>query len=172
MFSLSVPWWEIILRTGVVYAAVLVLLRLSGKRELGQMTPFDLVVILVISNAVQNAMNGGDNSLIGGLLSAATLVAMNLFVSRVGRRVPFLAKAFAGEPTLLLHEGNVIPAHLVREDVTKEEIEMAAREHGIDDLREVRAAILEVDGSISIIPRAGSTSHRTARRIRQFKQRP
>src|SRR6267143_6289115 len=77
VFGMTTPWWEIILRTGVVYVVVLVLLRTAGKRELGQMSPVDLVVILVISNAVQNAMTGGDNSLIGGVIAATTLVAVN-----------------------------------------------------------------------------------------------
>ena len=75
MFDLTTPWWEIILRTAVVYVLVLVLLRIAGKRELGQMSPVDLVVILVIANAVQNAMTGGDNSLLGGVFAASTLVA-------------------------------------------------------------------------------------------------
>src|SRR6266550_1760138 len=77
VFGLTTPWWEIILRTAVVYVVVLVLLRAAGKRELGQMSPVDLVVILVISNAVQNAMTGGDNSLVGGVIAATTLVAVN-----------------------------------------------------------------------------------------------
>lgn len=82
MFDLGVPLWELILRTMVVYLVVLGLLRIAGKRELGQMSPADLVVILIIANAVQNAMNGGDVSLIGGLVSAATLVGMNLLQRR------------------------------------------------------------------------------------------
>jgi len=87
VFGLTTPWWEIILRTAVVYVVVLVLLRTAGKRELGQMSPVDLVVILVIANAVQNAMTGGDNSLIGGIIAATTLVAVNTAFSRVGHRV-------------------------------------------------------------------------------------
>ena len=82
-----VPWWEIVLRTAVVYIAVLVLLRIAGKRELGQMSAVDLVVILVISNAVQNAMTGGDNSLVGGILAASVLVGMNLLFGRIANRV-------------------------------------------------------------------------------------
>ncbi len=170
MFSLSVPWWEIVLRTAVVYIVVLALLRLAGKRELGQMTTFDLVVILVIANAVQNAMTGGDNSLIGGVLAASTLVGINLIVARIERRVPVFARVVLGEPTLLVHDGKVIEAHLKRENVTREEVEMAAREHGADGLGEVTAAILEVDGSISVITR-GRQVGRSRRQIRQFRQR-
>src|SRR5687768_17952420 len=108
MFDLGIPLWELILRTIVVYIAVLALLRLAGKRELGQMSPADLVVILIIANAVQNAMNGGDVSLIGGLVSAATLVGMNLVLGRFGRRIPILGRLVVEEPTLLLQDGRSI----------------------------------------------------------------
>jgi len=168
---MTVPWYEILLRTAVVYLVVLLLLRLAGKRELGQMTPFDLVVILVISNAVQNAMTGGDNSLTGGIIAATTLTLVNIAVGRWGGRIPFLRRVVASEPTLLLRDGKPIQAHLDREHVDLEEIEMAAREHGIADLNEVTAAVLEEDGSISIIPKEGSQIRRTTRHLRQFKQR-
>jgi uncharacterized membrane protein YcaP (DUF421 family) len=171
VFDLTTPWWEIILRTAVVYVVVLVLLRVAGKRELGQMSAVDLVVILVIANAVQNAMTGGDNSLIGGVIAASTLVAINVLVGRVGHRIPLLEHLFTSEPTLLLDDGKLIAAHLARENVTREEVEMAAREHGIDDLAKVRAAILERDGSISIIPRDAPVGQRTHRRIRQLRNR-
>ena len=172
MFGLTTPWWEIILRTAVVYVVVLVLLRVAGKRELGQMSAVDLVVILVIANAVQNAMTGGDNSLIGGIIAATTLVAMNLGFGRIANRVPQIRNLFTSEPTLLLDDGNVIEKHLEHENVSVEEIEMAAREHGIDDLKDVRAAILERDGSISIIPKTAGGSSHSQRRIRQLRNRP
>jgi uncharacterized membrane protein YcaP (DUF421 family) len=152
-----------------VYITVLLLLRVAGKRELGQMSVIDLVVILVIANAVQNSMNGGDNSLIGGIIAAATLVAINVVLGRVGRRIPFFSHLFVEEPTLLLQDGVVIQAHLDREHVEREEIEMAAREHGVADLKDVSAAILEADGSISIIPREKGSIHRSRRRIRQLR---
>jgi len=167
-----VPVWEVVVRTVVVYVAVFALLRVAGKRELGQMSVLDLVVILVIANAVQNAMNGGDNSLTDGIVAAATLVGLNLVMSRFGRRIPLFGRFVAEQPTLLLSDGEVIQEHLDREHVTRDEIEMAAREHGIDDLAQVSAAILEVDGSISVIPRRGGQIHRHARHIRQLKQRP
>ncbi|TME27509.1 MAG: DUF421 domain-containing protein [Chloroflexi bacterium] len=167
-----VPWWEIVLRTAVVYIAVLVLLRIAGKRELGQMSAVDLVVILVISNAVQNAMTGGDNSLVGGILAASVLVGMNLLFGRIANRVPYLAHLFSSEPTLLVDEGKLVEKHLERENVSREDIEMSAREHGLDDLKDVRAAILERDGSISIIPMQLGATQRTQRRIRQLRNRP
>lgn len=166
----TVPLWEIVVRTVVVYLALLVMLRIAGKRELGQMSVADLIVILVIANAVQNAMNAGDNSLTVGLVAAATLVAMNVLLSRVGRRIPFLSHLFVDEPTLLMQDGELLKKNMEHEHVEEEEIEMAAREHGIGDLSEVSEAILEPDGSISIIPHKGGKMHRSSRRFRQFRR--
>lgn len=171
LFDMTTPWYEILLRTAVVYLTVLILLRVAGKRELGQMTPFDLVVILVIANAVQNAMTGGDNSLVGGMLAASTLTVVNIAVGRWGSKVPVFRRLVASEPTLLLVEGKPIQEHLDRERVDVEELEMAARQHGIADLKDVAAAVLEEDGSISIIPREGTAVRRSARRFRQFRNR-
>ncbi len=169
VFAMSVPWYEILLRTFVVYFTVLVLLRVAGKRELGQMTPFDLVVILVIANSVQNAMTGGDNSLIGGMIAAATLTVVNIAVGRWGSRVPFFRRLVASEPTLLLRDGKPLKAALDKERIDIEELEMAARQHGIADLADVTAAVLEEDGSISIIPKEGTKVRRSARHFRQFR---
>lgn len=168
----TVPLTEIVLRTVIVYIVVFALLRVAGKRELGQMSVADLVVILVIANAVQNSMNGGDNSVTAGLVAAATLVAMNLVLERVGRHLPWFSRFVVDQPTLLMDDGELIESHMDRENVSKEEIEMAAREHGLADLSEVRMAILEPDGSISVIPNEGGKIHRSHRRIRQFRQRP
>jgi uncharacterized membrane protein YcaP (DUF421 family) len=169
VFGPETPWWEIVVRTAVVYIVVLALLRLAGKRELGQMSPLDLVVILAIANAVQNAMTGGDNTLAGGVIAAATLVAVNVAVGRIAHRIPLVGHLFESEPTILLKDGKVIAANLRRESVEREELEMAAREHGIDDLAEVRAAYLERDGSISIIPRDPGVAQRARRRMRQLR---
>jgi uncharacterized membrane protein YcaP (DUF421 family) len=171
MFTLSIPLWELVFRTAVVYVGVLGLLRLAGKRELGQMTPADLVVILIIANAVQNSMNGGDVSLIGGLVSAATLVGGNLLVGRFGRYLPIIGRLVVEEPTLLVQDGKPIMENLKHEHVEVAEVEMAAREHGISDLDEVAAAVLEVDGSISIIPKSGGGYHKTHRRFRQVRSK-
>ena len=171
IFDMSVAWYEIVLRTFVVYLTVLVLLRAAGKRELGQMTPFDLVVILVIANAVQNAMTGGDNSLIGGILAAGTLTLVNIAVGRWGSRIPLFRRVVASEPRLLLNNGRPIKRAMDEERVDIDELEMAAREHGIKDLSGVEMAVLEEDGSISIIPKEGSTVHKMPRHFRQFRTR-
>src|SRR5437867_11945759 len=171
VFGLTTPWWEIILRTAVVYVVVLVLLRAAGKRELGQMSPVDLVVILVIANAVQNAMTDGDNSLIGGIIAATTLVTVNIAFSRVGHRVPYLKHLFESQPTPLMRQGKLIKRNLERENVEVDELKLAAREHGLDDLDGVDAAYLERDGSISIIPKDAPGNAVSRRHIRQLKQR-
>jgi uncharacterized membrane protein YcaP (DUF421 family) len=171
IFEMSTPWYDILLRTFDVYLVVLVLLRIAGKRELGQMTPFDLVVILVIANSVQNAMTGGDNSLIGGILAATTLTIVNIAVGRWGSRIPFFRRVVASEPRLLLRDGKPLREALESEHVDIEELEMAARQHGIASLADVTAAVLEEDGSISIIPKEGTQVRRAARRFRQFRNR-
>src|SRR5712691_2827732 len=129
MLQTTVPIWEIVVRTLVVYAVVLGLLRLGGKRELGQMTPADVVVVLIIANAVQNAMNGGDVSLTGGVVAAATLVGVNYALGRFGRRAPSIGRRVAEEPRRLVQNGKVGDANRKPEHVDVEELEMAAREH-------------------------------------------
>jgi uncharacterized membrane protein YcaP (DUF421 family) len=142
---------EILLRTAVIYTVVLAGVRLSGKREVGQMTPFDLTLLLLLSNAVQNAMTGPDTSLIGGVVAAATLLVLNYFVaefSGVNRR---FRKFVQGQPSLLVHDGTVIESHMAKEHVSMDELERALREHGIATCHDVALAVLEVDGSISCL---------------------
>jgi len=152
-------------RTVVVYVALLVGLRLFGKRELGQMTSFDLVVILVVSNAVQNAMVGPDTSLTGGLLAAITLLTANWVVDRLDLRWSWFHRRLVGEPSLLINGGQFVDDHLRREGVSRDEVMQALREHGIADLEQVQMAVLEVDGTISVVP-ADARTMRTRRRIR------
>ena len=142
---------DIVLRSAVIYAFVLAGLRLTGKREAGQLTPFDLVLLLLISNAVQNAMVGPSTSLAGGLTAAATLLAMNLVVVRLVLRGGRLAGVLRGSPTMLVHEGRLIPEHLKREGLALEDINQALREHGVGEIADVHLAVLEVDGSISVL---------------------
>ena len=165
MLDLGTAWWEIVLRSAIVYAALLGGLRLAGKRQIGQMTPFDLVVILLIANAVQNAMVGPDTSLVGGLLSAAVLVGANWCVGVVRERVPVFRRIVEGEPALLVSGGVVNVAKLHHEQIDIEELRQAVREHGLADLEEVEMAVLEVDGTISIVPK-GSPTVRTEKRFR------
>jgi uncharacterized membrane protein YcaP (DUF421 family) len=154
-YRLGVRLLEIVGRSLVVYVAVLAGLRLGGRRELGQLTPFDLVVILLVANAVQNAMVGPDVTLEGGLMAAATLLAANAIVARTRLRSRFVRGLVEGEPILLVHDGQFIQSHLRIAGVTQDEVETALREHGEDPsagLSGIKMAVLEPDGSISIVP--------------------
>jgi len=141
----------IALRTTVVYAVVLLGMRLTGKREIGQMTPFDLTLLLLLSNSVQNAMTGPDTSVLGGIVAAATLLIINYLVAEGSGRNRKIRKLVQGEPTLLVHDGKVNSLHMAREHVTLDALHCALREHGIGSLHEVALAVLEVDGSISCL---------------------
>ena len=158
----------VVLRTAVVYVALLAGLRLAGKRELGQMTTFDLVVVLVIANAVQNAMVGDNTSLTAGLVAAGTLLIVNNIVGRLELRSRWLREQIRGEPSLLVHDGKLVRENLRREAVDEAEVMQALREHGVEDLGAVKMAVLEVDGTISVIP-SGAESTRTRRRVRGRK---
>src|SRR5580693_3580918 len=142
---------EIALRTGVIYLVVLTGVRLSGKREVGQMTPFDLTLLLLLSNAVQNAMTGPDTSLMGGVVAAATLLVLNYFVAEVSGGNRRFRKFVQGQPSLLVHDGTIIESHMAKEHVSMDELQRALREHGISDYHQVALAVLEVDGSISFL---------------------
>jgi uncharacterized membrane protein YcaP (DUF421 family) len=157
MLTLAVPAWNIVLRTLVVYLVVLIGLRLAGKREIGQMTVFDLVVLLLLANAVQNAMVGPDSSLLGGILAAGVLLVLNALVARLGLRWPHLRRLVEGTPTLLVLRGEVILEHLRREGLDQETLEAAVREHGVARLEDVEIAVLEIDGSISVVPAGAET---------------
>jgi len=107
MWRLALPWWEFILRGVVVYAFLVLLLRVTGKRQVGQLAPFDLVLLLVLSNAVQNSMNGGDNSVTGGLISATTLIVLNGIVGRLTYKSKSLERIIEGRPEILIHNGKL-----------------------------------------------------------------
>jgi uncharacterized membrane protein YcaP (DUF421 family) len=142
---------EIALRTGVIYLVVLTGVRLSGKREVGQMTPFDLTLLLLISNAVQNAMTGPDTSLLGGVVAASTLLVLNYLVAELSGGNRRFRKFVEGQPSLLVHDGEIIVAHMAKEHVSMDELQRALREHGIASAKDVALAVLEVDGSISCL---------------------
>jgi len=159
MLSLALPAWDIVLRTAVVYLVILVGLRLAGKREIGQMTVFDLVVLLLIANAVQNAMVGPDTSLSGGLLAAVVLLVVNFLVARLRLHWPALRRAVEGTPTVLVLHGEVFKNNLRHEGLNLDTLEAALREHGVANVSDVEMAVLEIDGSISVVPVGSSTTH-------------
>ena len=153
MLNMSVHWWELILRAAVVYSALIIILRVTGKRQVGQLAPFDLVLLLVLSNAVQNSMNGGDNSLIGGLISAVTLVTLNYLVGYATFKNKRIEAIIEGRPLLIIHNGRVLKDVLAHAMVTHHELDAALRQTGHACIDEVQSAILENNGAITVIPR-------------------
>ena len=152
LFNLPIPLLEKIVRPIVVYVFLVLLLRVFGKRELAQLNPFDLVVLLSLSNTVQNAIIGDDNTVAGGLIGAFTLLFVNYLVVRFALRLGWFGRRVIGTPTLLVHDGKLITEHCRQEGVTEDEVLQALREHGVDELAEVKSAVLEVDGTISVVP--------------------
>jgi uncharacterized membrane protein YcaP (DUF421 family) len=142
----------IAIKTLVIYAFLIAGLRLLGKRELGQMNIYDLVLIIVLGNAVQNAMMNNDNSLVGGLVASTVLLVANRLFNGVIRRSKKAEKLMVGEPVLLLCQGRVIPSRCEQEGVSHEQLMQALREHGLVRPEDAKIAVLEVDGSISVVP--------------------
>jgi uncharacterized membrane protein YcaP (DUF421 family) len=153
MWTMSLPWWEFVLRGVIVYFFLIVLLRITGKRQIGQMAPFDLVLLLVLSNAVQNAMNGGDNSVIGGAISAVSLVGTNWVVGLLTYKSKRLEGFVEGRPEVLIHNGKLFQDALRQTKITHHELMTALRAAGCASIEEARGALLETDGSISVIPK-------------------
>lgn len=155
MWSISLSHWsEFLIRASVVYVFLLFALRITGKKQVGQMAPFDLVTLLVLSNAVQNSMVGGDNSLVGGLISATALVAINWITSWMTFRSKNIERFLEGRPTILVHNGKIDPRAMRSSQITIHELNAELRNHGCTSIKEVRFAILENNGQMSVIPRA------------------
>ena len=157
MFALAMPWWEFILRAVVVYAVVLGMVRLGGKRALGQITPFDVLLIVLLGNAVQNALLGQDTSLAGGLLLAATLITLNYTVGWVTTRSRRMERLIEGEPVLVARDGKLLDSVLRRELITQADFDAAMRQQGCGGIEEVALALLEINGHITIVPRTKGT---------------
>ncbi|WP_145478655.1 DUF421 domain-containing protein [Stenotrophomonas rhizophila] len=153
LFDLAMPWWEFILRAVVVYVVVLGMVRLSGKRALGQITPFDVLLIVLLGNAVQNALLGKDTSLGGGLLLAATLISLNYGVGWLSQRSRRIEALVEGEPVLIARDGKLLDSVLRRELVTRADVEAAMRQQGCAHISEVSMALLEINGHITIVTR-------------------
>lgn len=143
---------EKVLRTFVVYTFLLIGLRLGGKRELGMLNAFDLVVLLVLSNTLQNAIIGPDNSVLGGLLGAGALLLMNYLVVRYLFSHPKLARYVEGRALELVRDGKIIHKNMKRELITEDELRSRARIQGIDDVRTVKCARIEVGGALTFVP--------------------
>jgi uncharacterized membrane protein YcaP (DUF421 family) len=142
---------RIIFSTLVIYLFIVIAIRLFGKKELAQLSVVDMVFILLISNAVQNAMVGPDSTLLGGLVAASTLFVMNYILKYLQYRFPKFGKVVQGDATMLIYKGKVLESHLKKVQITHEELLEAVREHGVKEVKEVDLAILEVDGNISVL---------------------
>jgi uncharacterized membrane protein YcaP (DUF421 family) len=158
----SVHWWELVIRAVLIYVALLLALRIFGKREVGQFTLYDLVFILLVANALQPAITGPDNSIGGGVVLIVALVSVNAAISRLDQ-IPRFHRLFAAAPAVIIKDGKYLRNVMQREGVRQDEVETAMREHGVAAVKEVQLGVLEPDGSISIVAVGGVT--RTKRKV-------
>ena len=154
LLNTSIPYLELFIRAVVVYGFILFLIRISGKRQIGQLSAIEFVTILLISNAVQNSMNGGDNSLLGGMILSSVLVAISVGIAIFSYRSKSFRHFIEGTPTILIRHGEVIKPHLEKERLTMEEMVILLRRQGIHKIHEVDLAIMESDGRISVTLKA------------------
>jgi uncharacterized membrane protein YcaP (DUF421 family) len=150
LFEVSFPYWQFIFRGAVVYISVLMLLRMGGKRQVGQMGVGEFVAILLISNAVQNAMNGGDNSITGGIILSAVIVSLSVGVAYLTYRSKRWQHIIQGHPTLLIHKGRILHQNMRKERMNNHELKALLRRQGIHEIHEVAEAVLESDGMLSV----------------------
>jgi uncharacterized membrane protein YcaP (DUF421 family) len=170
MWQLAVSPIELIGRTAIVYAIFLAALRIFGKREIGQFTIFDLALVLLAANAMQPAMTGSDASIPGAAIIVVTLFALNFLVAEGRRRVPLVRQLLDSKPTVVGRDGRWLDEALEHEDLDVEDLDAALREHGLADVGEMKLAVLEQDGSISIVPSDGPNLRLRTRR-RRYRRR-
>jgi uncharacterized membrane protein YcaP (DUF421 family) len=153
MFDLQLPWWELVARAAAVYVVLLLLVRLSGKRTVGQFTPFDLLVVVLLSEGVSNALLGGEESLVGGLIVAATLLGLNAIVSRLSARSNRFRRMAEGDAVVVGRDGEILADRVKAEHVSREDVLQALRESDCD-IADMKLALVEADGKISILREA------------------
>ena len=168
VFGIHAPFLQIIYRTAIVYVAVLAGMRITGARQLGQMTPFDLVLVLLIANAVQNAMVGTDVSIFGGVAAALTLLVVNRGTALAADHIPALRRVVEGRTVILINDGKLLEAHIRQAGLSDDLVMQAIREHGFEHPSDVRMAVLEVDGTVSIVP-IETKPFRTRKRLRALR---
>ncbi len=150
MFDMDLPWWEFIARGAIVYLFLLIMVRLTGKRTVGQFTPFDLLIVMLLSEAVSNSMNGGDESLPGGMIIATTLIALNVILAVATSRSRKIAELVDGVPVLLGRDGMIFTDVVKNCRVAEGDVEQALREADCP-LHKMKCAFLEADGKITIL---------------------
>ncbi len=151
LFHASLPLIEFVIRGAAVFLFVLFMLRLGGKRQLAQMSPTEFVAVLLISNAVQNSMNGGDNSLVGGFVLAVVLISLSTAISYFTYRSKKFSHIFEGIPTLIIHQGKLLEANLKKERVTRGELNIMLRHQNVCHYDEVYQAVLEPTGGLTLV---------------------
>jgi uncharacterized membrane protein YcaP (DUF421 family) len=169
-FRTSIPVLELVGRSAAIYVAMLVGFRVFGKRELGQFTMFDLVLVLLVANAVQPAMTGPDASLAGGFVIIVTLLVLNYVVSILRVRFPLVRRLVEPPSVVVARDGEWFEEALAKQGITSEEAQEALREHGLKDIKETILVVLESDGSISVVPRDGGARRPRRRRVRLLKR--
>jgi uncharacterized membrane protein YcaP (DUF421 family) len=165
LLKLSVPWWELIIRSIVIYAVFFVGLRIFGKRELGQFTTFDLVLVLLVANALQPAITGPDNSVTGGVIIIIVLLLINRGVAMLRSYWPWFDRVIEPSPTIVVQDGKMVKKAMQKEGLSDNDVEMAVREHGVSKIEDVKLACLEEDGSISVVTKDAPQTMRR-RRVR------
>lgn len=156
MFQMQVPWWEMVIRAAVIYGALLLFVRVSGRRTVGQFTPFDLLVVMLLSESVSNGLAGEEQSITGGLVSAVTLIAMNIAVAFLTARSTKVQSIVEGNAVLIGKDGQLFHDVLKRERVPVCDVEQALREADCD-LPQMRRAFLEADGQISVLQQSAAS---------------
>lgn len=170
MFHFVIPWWQVAVRSLIIYGAFLVMLRFFGKREVGQFTLTDLVLILLVANAVQPAMTGPDTSLVGGLVIIVVLFLANLGLSYLRVRSQAFRVFLQGHPAIIAKDGQWYPDAMRHQGVDIDDAEMALREHGVGNVDDAELVVLEVDGTISVVPKEGGGLSKGRRRVRYLKR--
>lgn len=151
LWTPTMPFAHILIRAAVVYVFLLILLRLSGKRQIGQMGPAEFVALLLVSNAVKNAMNGGDNSITSGLILATVIMGLSGFIGWLSYRSQRVADLVQGCPVMLVYKGEALAQNLAKSRVTQRELHVMLRHQGFEDLKGIHEAVLEANGTLSVI---------------------
>lgn len=170
MWQLSVPPGELVVRTTIIYLLFLVSLRISGKRQLGQFTLFDIALVLLAANALQPAMTGPDQSVTGGLIIIVTIFSLNRLVAEARLRIPFVRRLLEFEPTVIGRDGQWLNDELEEQGLDLDDVDAALREHGLERVDQMKLAMLEEDGSISIVPADDQDNPTAKRRRRRFRR--
>ena len=170
MWELGVSPLEIVVRTAIIYLLFLFFLRLSGKRQLGQFTLFDIALVLLAANALQPAMTGADQSVTGGVIIVITIFTLNRLVAEARVRIPFVKQLLEFQPTVIGRDGTWLTKEIEKQALDEDDAEAALREHGLERVEQMKLAVLEEDGSISIVPAEGEDNAEARSRRRRYKR--